>query len=121
MFRALLTSMLMAIMAMPQGICFCHFVQAAPIQEARCCHETPDVPAAPVDEQDEHDCDCTLRESLALEASSINSSRDLTPSLDALAQVYQVIHADVASVAVSYSSARSSNDPIPLILCALRI
>jgi hypothetical protein len=121
MFRALLTSMLMAIMAMPQGICFCHFVQAAPIEEVNCCHETPGVPAAPMDDSDDHACDCTLRESLALEASSANPSRDLAPSLDALAQVYPITHADVASIATTYSAARSSNDPIPLILCALRI
>jgi hypothetical protein len=114
----------MAIIALPQGICVCHFLHASPAQEIHCCEHTPTnakQAPAPTDSEDHGDCCCKQREVLASNASSVSSQPDNVPSLD------HVVSADLTSDANSTTSfvlshaSKSAADSIPQILCALRI
>ena len=69
MFRVGLTIVLTALLALPHGVCFCEFVQAAPAQEeVRCPCENPlTQEASPSEPEEDHekDCPCKLREVMA--------------------------------------------------------
>jgi len=122
MLRVFLASILMAIVALPQGMCVCHFLHAGPPQSEHCCNEEHPSPGTPTDDSDEHeDCDCTLREVLAWSSSNVYPERDGTPTFD----YFVSPRSTSASISIALFSptngANSSDGPIPLILCALRI
>lgn len=63
MVRLPLTVLLMLLLSLPHGVCFCQILRAeAPRQEAACCESSPAAPAPTEPDDDEGDCSCMLRE-----------------------------------------------------------
>ena len=122
MLRVLLAMMLMAMLAMPHGICLCHHFQASSAQDAYC-HNEIEPPTNPADQPDDHDCDCgcELREELACGSTAGKAERDDAANFDWAGRL--CFSGDTAaSIAMpSFLSFQSPNGPVALILCALRI
>jgi hypothetical protein len=133
MFRGFLTVVLVALLAMPQGVCLCPSALAGtpevePASES-CCAQSKSEPVPPTskpeDDPDDHerDCPCKLRQVLASDAaSSIGSVRDDQTGflVFAGANLAIVSFADIP-VDLQLQLFKSLDSPIPLILCALRI
>lgn len=116
MFRTAITIALMVLVGMPHGLCFCHYVEAAPACQPATCCEAPQ----PADDHDDEDCPCQLRETLAPGATPVHVEPD-----DALALCCSRSDGfDSISPAVAGDSSclfPPSHGPVPLIPCALRI
>ena len=125
MFRTCVTAVLMLLVGLPNGICFCHYVQASPVDvEPSCCHAEEDVapsePAPPGDDGNDDDCSCKLRQVLSADVSPVEAPRD--PSHVAIVNGAAFDSAlSLHTFDRSLHSARTLDTPIPLILCALRI
>jgi hypothetical protein len=120
MFRTFLSLVLVPILALPHGMCFCHYIEAAPLpQDPSCTHE---LPATPPESPDDHDadCPCKLREVSTLHAGSIEVVRDLDLVLSVCDAESMPSTPDVTSHPET-SHPRANHEPVALILCALRI
>ena len=139
MYRVLLTTVLMTIVALQHGICFCHYVDLVVSQTESACEEvtsyndvccdsqqaTPPTKSTPTQNHEDEDSDCPcckLRQSLAFTPVPVYAENDGGMNFVA----YLATH-DVAAIAANTSflnrSAQFStlHEPVPLILCALRI
>lgn len=79
MIRVPVTALLMVLVALPHGVCFCHFVSAeTPHEEQHCCQSAACLPAAPADEpcHDDADCSCKLRDVAAVNPGFSTPDRD---------------------------------------------
>jgi hypothetical protein len=113
MFRASLATLLIALLAMPHGICFCELLQSAIAQKATLSNDedTPD--------EHETDCPCKLRHDMASLHGTDNA--DLTPA-HFLAVADFVPAFDITPpTAISTTLSTPFDQPITLIPCALRI
>jgi hypothetical protein len=124
MLRVLLTSVLMALLWLPPGFCFCRYLEAAqPQHESTCCCEPQEEPSesTPGELPDEHeaDCACKLREVLASGSASIPTEPIGFAWLHVLAD-FPSSDANLPSIK-QLTHFRSLDRPVPLILCALRI
>lgn len=124
MFRAFLTCTLMAIFALPQGICVCHYLHATPFDEPHDCAEPHSTSGGehsdePADDHD--DCDCKLRDDLTYGAVGIHLKRDKIPSFDGVADSTSAISTTATACFYPFHAHHNSDHSIPLILCALRI
>lgn len=127
MFRALLTTFLMAIIAWPQGICMCHFAHAE-VQDGHCQEDATanEHSGEPEDDEDhgpEGDCTCCkLRQVVAapIVPSSVDHRDDVLVACN--------VDVDAANgwamrdeLLVLVDSGRNSSFPSARMLCALRI
>lgn len=123
MLRVLLTSVLMALVTLPQGICFCRYLETVPPhRESTCCCELPEpAESTPNELPDEHDpdCACTLREVLANGPVPVSAEAFDFVVFHSLAD-FLATDASLPNVKQS-THFKSLDRPIPLILCALRI
>jgi hypothetical protein len=140
MLRVLLTAVLMGIVALPHGICFCHFLDAAarpndskceiPLPGESCCEtERPATPTRsttppadnPNDDDDDCPC-CKLRPVLACSPVPASAERDGSVNLVTLlaAQASAELALNILGQNQSICI-RAYDGPGPLILCALRI
>ncbi|MBI3823993.1 MAG: hypothetical protein HY289_15100 [Planctomycetes bacterium] len=112
MLRALLTIVLTSLVALPQGVCFCHYVEAAPA-----CHGDSSQPS---DDHDDADCPCKLREVLAIGPAPAGIEVDGASVLDVPVPDARAVAA-AACDRDSSPLCRSADCPFVLIPCALRI
>ena len=133
MLRVVQTVVLVALVAMPRGICFCHYFDAPPPQNEQCCEGAEDTPTSPHAKSthvpvhhhdgpdDECPC-CKLRHLLAAEQSPLYLERDAGVSFDAIAVIGQPLDS-LVSVGWQQQLAhlRVFDRSVPLIPCALRI
>jgi len=119
MLRALLTTIVMSLVALPHGICFCDLVHAA-VPALEPCHEDDDREQSQNQEDDhDKDCDCTLRDTMApSQTTSVKQLGDSAP-LCVLCQLDPIGNQSRAGVIDPQPN--GTETPIPLILCALRI
>jgi hypothetical protein len=140
MLRVLLTPVLIGIVALPHGICFCHFLDAAArrndsncekqIPGESCCEtEQPATPTKsttpPTDHPDEDDADCPcckLRPVLACSPAPASAERDGSVNLVTLLAIHESAESAGNILGQIHSTHfRAYDGPGPLILCALRI
>ena len=123
MLRLPLTAVLVLLVALPQGICFCDFLHSNPVQTESCCEpQSCQAPVQPSDDADDHDrdCSCKLREVLGVSPAPIQPGLDDAPfSIPAAAGAMEL-------TAKTHVLSRSSSfmpfdGPMPLTLRALRI
>ena len=115
MLRALLAALLVSLVALPHGICFCELLQCAHASKAFLSDDdsTPD--------DHEKDCPCKLRQAMFVvqaENSSVTGSilLDCPANTPGLTSIYSAI-----VQTNSVGDDKSINETIQLILCALRI
>ena len=123
MLRGSLTSVLMALLTLPQGICLCHYLEAVPAQsESTCCCETEEpTESTPGDLPDDHDPDCACKLGDVLASNPVPVSAEAFDFV-ALLSVADFLATDVHLPNVKQSTHfRSLDISVPLILCALRI
>jgi cell division septation protein DedD len=140
MLRVLLTPVLIGIVALPHGICFCHFLDAAArhndvncekqLPGESCCEtEQPATPTKsttpPADNTDDDDANCPcckLRPVLACGPAPASAERDGAVSLVLLLVAHASAESALNIVGQNQSNCfRTHHGPGPLILCALRI
>ena len=122
MFRAFVASILMLLVALPHGVCFCDFVHASSHENETACDagDCTD-PAPPPDEPDDHDddCACKLRDVMALPQERTHIDQDSIP-MEAVS-----LSGFSATSTIAFSLRRtlekSLDQPAAPILCALRI
>ena len=121
MFRALLSLVLVPILALPHGMCFCHYVEAAPFH-VEPNGDTCEAPATPAESPDDHDadCPCKLREVAADNTATI----EVTRNLDLVQLACDVPAAPPSADVVGQSGThhfKADHESRALIPCALRI
>jgi hypothetical protein len=140
MLRVLLTPVLIGIVALPHGICFCHFLDAATrhndsycekqIPGESCCEtEQPATPTKsttpPADNPDDEDADCPcckLRPVLACSPAPASAERDGSVNLVTLLAAQESAESALNILGQDQSICIRAYDGLgPLILCALRI
>ena len=140
MLRVLLTHVLIGIVALPQGICFCHFLDAAARHNASncekqlpgesCCEtEQPVTPTksttSPADNTNDDDANCPcckLRPVLACGPAPATAEQDGAFNLVSLLVAHASAETALSIVGEHKSTCfRTHDGPGPLILCALRI
>ncbi len=110
MFRVILGVVLMLLVSLPNGMCFCHAFDDVHADVDP--HELPD---------DEHDCPCCeLKPALACDVSQVTLERDgkSEPTLVRMPLIQTSVFAMQGS---HYSSRLRSSIPLPLLHCALSI
>ncbi len=125
MLRLPLTAVLIGIMALPHGICFCHYVEAAPpCLEPVCCesHETTQIPPADAPEDHDQDCLCCKRQVPTTSPAPVDAKRDGSFNFATFLAVNDTLTVKANAFSLDCSTPfRLLVEPIPLILCALRI
>jgi hypothetical protein len=111
----MLAALLISLVALPHGICFCELVQCASANKAILSDDdsTPD--------DHDKDCPCKLREAMAVVQTDVVPFQ--TSHLFACT-ASPPLHGPTSSVNIDpglFDNAKSLDEPIPLILCALRI
>src|SRR5271165_7195870 len=95
MFRALLSILLMALLALPHGMCFCHYFEApAESQPADFSLDEQARPASqPLDDHEHDDCPCCKLRHVACVSSPVAVTDDGAPCLFSLASAPTTDHA----------------------------
>lgn len=125
MFRALVTTLLMMLISLPHGVCFCHYLPA-PAPAANFPEEdqpSPSPDSRPSHEDDDHDRDCPcckLRPVLTNGVTPFVVHRDDDFTSLLMPEPIYLRAADALSP-TQLRHFRHVDEPIPLILCALRI
>jgi hypothetical protein len=121
MVRAVLSLVLMPMLALPHGVCFCQFVEAGPTRSepVRCECETPDAPPENPDD-DDGDCSCKLREVAVRSTAPFEHINGDDLALYAVDGLISVQSTDISG-ADHIPPFRACPESLPLILCALRI
>lgn len=125
MLRVWLTSVLMSLIALPHGICFCHYLEASPPpNEPVCCDLQEPAPTPPQDlpDDDETNCPCCNRQIPTSSPDPVSAQRDGSANLDTILAMngFAQIPAPVLDFERS-THFRLFDGPVALILCALRI
>jgi hypothetical protein len=141
MFRVLLTTLLMTIVALQHGICFCHYVDAfvsqdeaacaevIPCNEVCCDSQQPTPPTKsttlPTQNHEDEDSDCPcckLRQSLAYTPVPLPTEQEGGIPFVTVLSTHEIAEASANFSCANGSAQFSTLDgPVPLILCALRI